>query len=96
MDEKAKNSSLSVLLIVVNFILLIIFLNCTFNSENDQLANQVIAAVGLTILTGGYAFSYHGKGYRAGKWIFAIVLLLSTYVIAVFIYMLGLGAAFQH
>lgn len=101
MDEqqgiwKQKNSNRSILLIVLNLILLLVFINIGYASENQQLLNIVYGVVGLTILLAGYAFSYHGKGYRLGKWLFGIALLISLILISLLWYVTELGKAFAH
>ena len=101
MDEqqetwKQKNSNTSILLIALNLILLLAFINIGYASENQQLLNVVFAVVGFTLLLAGYAFSYHGKGYRLGKWLFGIALLISFVLLGLLWYATELGKAFAH
>ncbi|SEQ76448.1 hypothetical protein [Pedobacter rhizosphaerae] len=90
-EQKQKNSNLSVLLIIINLVLVIIFFTCVRTTENDQ--QQPIALLGLAfvIFTGGYAFTYHGKAYRIGKWIFAMALIIGLALFGVLWYASQLG-----
>ena len=90
-EQKQKNSNLSVLLIIINLVLVIIFITCVRTTENDQ--SESIAWLGLAfvIFTGGYAFSYHGKAYRIGKWIFAIALIIGLVLFGMLWYASQLG-----
>ncbi len=93
---KQKNSNWSILLIGFNMVLLLIFLNIEEVSENQQAINWVYLSTGLTVLLGGYAFSYHGKEYRLGKWLFGIALLIALIIIGLLWYVMQLGKAFSH
>jgi hypothetical protein len=93
---KQKNSSLSVIMIGVNLLLLIIFLNITPNSENEQFEAIAFTSFAFVVLVGLYAFSYHGKAYRAGKWIFGIALFIFLIFVGLLWYAAQLGKAFQH
>jgi len=94
--NKHKNSNLSILLIVVNVILLLIFAKIGTLSEDREIISYILLIIGGTILLGGYAFSYHGKGYRIAKWLFAVALLISIALFVLLWYMAGLAKAFQH
>ena len=93
---KQKNSNLSMVLIAVIMILLFIFTHITYNTEDAEIANWLWYGSGLTILLGGYAYSYHGKGYRNGKWRFGLVLLITLGMLGLLWYATQLGHAFQH
>ncbi|RZL47695.1 MAG: hypothetical protein EOP00_11190 [Pedobacter sp.] len=60
---KQKMSNLSMLFIVVNIILLLIYANKQGCKGDQQTLNYCYLASG-AILLGCYALSYHGKGYR--------------------------------
>ncbi|SHE47396.1 hypothetical protein [Pedobacter caeni] len=94
--QKQKNSNLSLVLILVNVSLVLIFINTGDIDEYDSSVNTAFAVWALTILLGIYAFSYHGKGYRIAKWIFAILVLLSIGYIGIFIYVTGLAHSFKN
>ncbi|PSK93375.1 hypothetical protein [Taibaiella chishuiensis] len=97
---KQKNSRISVSLIVVNVILLFIFAHVgaggADNSESQAIENGIICFTGVIVLLGGYAFSYHGKGYRIGKWLFGIALLIGLILLGLLWYVAQLAHAFQH
>lgn len=93
---KQKNSNISILLIALNVILLLVFVNMGYASENQQMLNIIYLAVGFTVLLAGYAFSYHGKGYRLGKWLFGIALLVCLTLVGLLWYVTELGKAFSH
>ncbi len=95
-ELKQKNSNLSILLIVANVILVLILSNVIPNSEDEQIASVLYTGLAFVVMTGFYAFSYHGKGYRAGKWIFGISLVILLVLSGLFWYVMQLGKAFQH
>lgn len=95
-ELKQKNSSLSVVMIGVNLFLLLIFFNITPNSENEEFEALILMCFAFVLLVGLYAFSYHGKAYRAGKWVFGIALLIFLIFLGLFWYAAQLGKAFQH
>lgn len=94
--NKQKNSNLSILLIIVNIILLLVFAKIGTLSEDQEIISYILLVIGGTILLGGYAFSYHGKGYRIAKWLFGIALLVSIALFVLLWYVAGLAKAFQH
>ncbi|WP_316743196.1 hypothetical protein [Pedobacter antarcticus] len=93
---KEKNSNLTVGLIFINLILLLIFLNWGYVSENQYYFNIILMIGALSFLLGGYALSYRGKGYRAGGWLFVASLVLAAAAIGLYLYAAGMAAAFQH
>ncbi|MDR6969617.1 small-conductance mechanosensitive channel [Flavobacterium arsenatis] len=93
---KQKNSNLSILLIVVNLILLLIFANVEDNGSNQESINYCYLSFVATVLLGFYAFSYHGKGYRIAKWLFAISLIISLLLFGLMWYGAGLAGAFKN
>lgn len=93
---KLKNSQVSVWMIITNTILLAIYLNYGYLSENQRYANILYMSVGILILLGCFAFSYHGKGYNIGKWIFGVMLIITLALFGMAVYVAGLAAAFQH
>lgn len=93
---KQKNSNLSILFIIVNSILVLIFFNVTPNSEDEQIMSLAFTGLAFVILIGFYAFSYHGKPYRAAKWIFGISLIILLVFSGLLWYVFQLGKAFQH
>lgn len=92
-ELKEKNSSLSVLLIIVNVILVLIFFNVTPSSEDEGIMGMYFAGVAFVVLQGFYAFSYR---YRAAKWFFGISLLILLVFTGLLWYAFQLGKAFQH
>lgn len=93
---KEKNSNLTVGLIFINLILLSVFLNLGYVTENEHIFNVILMIGALSFLLGGYALSYRGKGYRAGRWLFAASLVLAAAAIGLYLYAAGMAAAFQH
>lgn len=94
--NKQKNSSLSIKLILVNLILLLVFFNCTYTTENQTIFNVIIFFISLTFLLGGYTFSYRGKNHKSSRRLFYISLLISAILTYFLFYMLALGKAYQH
>ena len=95
-SNKQRNSNVSILLIVVNLILLLVFANIGDNEGNQDVLNYCYLSFGTTVLLGLYAFSYHGEGYRIAKWLFAFSLIISLVIIGLLCYSAGLARAFQH
>lgn len=95
-ELKRKNSSLSVLLIIVNIVLVLILFNVTPLSEDQQIVSLLAAGFAFVVLIGFYAFSYKGKGYRTSNWIFGISLVILLILIGFFWYLMQLAKAFQH
>lgn len=93
---KRKNSNLSILLIAINMVLLLVFTNINYHSEDAEIRNWLLCVIALTALLGGYAFSYHGKGYRLAKWLFGLMLLIALAMTGLLWYATQLGHAFQH
>lgn len=93
---KQKNSKLSILLIAVNMVLLLVFTNITYHSEDAEIRNWLLCVIALTVLLGGYAFSYHGKAYRPAKWLFGLMLIIALAMTGLLWYATQLGHAFQH
>lgn len=92
-ELKEKNSSLSILFIIVNVILVLIFFNLIPGSEDEGIMGMYFAGVAFVVLQGLYAFSY---GYRAAKWFFGISLLILLVFSGLLWYAAQLGKAFQH
>lgn len=91
--QKQKNSNLSVALIFVNIFLFFIL---AFSCDEENEFYLFLLGIGVNVLLGVYAFSYHGKGYRVGKWIFGIVLAISLLFFAFLWYAWQLGKGFSH
>ena len=83
-------------MIIVNMILLLVYLNYGYHTENEKYENTLYVVGGFLVLLAGFAFSYHGKGYNMAKWIFGLVLLIMLFLLGMMIYVTGLGKAFQH
>ena len=92
--QKEKNSNLSIALIFVNLILLVIF--AFSGGEDENGVGLCVLGIGLIFLLGCYAFSYHGKGYRLGKWLFAIALVIGIIFFGFLWYVWQLGKGFNH
>jgi hypothetical protein len=92
--NKTKNSSLSIVLILANFSLLVAFA-FSGGEEGKELGLGVLG-IGILFLLGGYAFSYHGKGYRIGKWLFGIVLIIAIVFFGLLWYSWQLSKGFNH
>jgi len=92
--NKTKNSNLSIVLILANFSLLMGF---TFSEgeEGKELGLGVLG-IGILFLLGGYAFSYHGKGYRIGKWLFGVALIIAIIFFGLLWYSWQLSKGFNH
>ena len=95
-ELQEKNSNLSILLIIVNVILVLIFFNLTPSSEDEQITAMLFGGLAFVVLLGFYAFSYHGKDYRVAKWIFGISLVILLVFSGLLWYAFELGKAFQH
>ncbi|MNK22841.1 hypothetical protein D3C87_411220 [compost metagenome] len=95
-ELQEKNSNLSILLIIVNVILVLIFFNVTPSSEDEQITAMFFGGLAFVVLLGFYAFSYHGKDYRVAKWIFGISLAILLVFSGLLWYAFELGKAFQH
>ncbi|MEJ2881178.1 hypothetical protein [Pedobacter sp. GR22-6] len=93
---KLKNSQISVWMILINSALLLIYLNYGYLTEDEKYLNILLFVLGLLVLIGGFAFSYHGKGYNIAKWIFGLMLVITLLMVAMAVYVTGLGKAFQH
>lgn len=93
---KRKNSDISILMIVVNTLLLVMFLSTGKLTEDQIFLNIVYISIGITFLAFLYAISYHGKGYNRGKWFFGIALILSVILVVFMVYVLNLAKAFIH
>ncbi|MCJ0741551.1 hypothetical protein [Pedobacter montanisoli] len=93
---KRKNSDISILMIVVNLLLMVMFLTIGKLTEDQVYLNIVYISIGITCLVFLYAVSYHGKGYNRGKWFFAIALIISVILVVFMIYVFNLAQAFVH
>lgn len=94
--NQQKNSHLSLALIALNT-LLVLCLGVTGNfSEDESILNILLAVLTATFMLGVFAYSYKGKRYRYGKWLFVILLLISLCYGALIWYAFQLGKAFQH
>ncbi|WP_316735701.1 hypothetical protein [Pedobacter aquatilis] len=96
-SQKEKNSNLSIGLIMLNIILALI-LSSTVHEDDDPDGIMFIISlvVSATVLLGGYAFSYHGKGYRWAKIVFGILLVISIVVLGLLWYAWQLGKGFKN
>lgn len=96
-DElKEKNSNLSILLIIVNIILVLIFFSMVPGTEDEEIAGMFFGGIAFVVLVGLYAFSYNGKDYRVAKWVFGISLIILLIFLGLLWYATQLGKAFQH
>ncbi len=95
-ESKLKNSQLSAWMIILNMILLVIYLSYGYHTDDERYEVILYVFIGLVILLGGFAFSYHGKGYNVAKWVFGVVLLLMLFLLGMMMYVTALGKAFQH
>jgi len=93
---KQKNSNLSLLLILINALLLLVYLNSGYVSENQIMENILWLLVGFMILFAGYAFGYSGKQYRWAKWLFVLLLIGCILYGGMLLYANALGKAFIH
>ncbi|WP_410222037.1 hypothetical protein [Pedobacter sp.] len=93
---KRKNSDISILMIVVNLLLLVMFLTIGKLTEDQVYLNIVYISIGMAFLAFLYAISYHGRGYNRGKWFFALVLIISVILVIFIIYGFNLAEAFAH
>lgn len=93
---KEKNSSLSVILIVINIVLAYIYTNIGHYSEDESIVNM-IGLVGIfTLLLGAYALSYRDKTNRLLNWLFGLALLVFLGSVLLWAYAMALGKAYQH
>jgi len=90
---KEKNSNLSIVLIITNIILVMIFFNLTPTSEDESIAGMYFSGVAFVVMLGIYAFSYNS---RPAKWFFGITLLILLAFSGLLWYAAQLGKAFQH
>ena len=93
---KRKNSMLSILLIMLNMVVVYVYTHISYNSEDAEARNLLLYAISLTVLLGGYAFSYHGEGYRLAKWLFGLMVIITLVMMGLLWYATQLGHAFQH
>lgn len=93
---KRKNSNLSILLIVLNMVIVYAYTHISYNSEDAEARNLLLYAISLAVLLGSYAFSYHGKAYRWGKWLFGLMIIITLVMMGLLWYATQLGHAFQH
>ena len=92
--DKQKNSRLTVILILINLFLGMCFLIATVKDKQEE--NMVFLAIGFLAMLGGYAFTYNGKNYRLGKWIFGIAIFIGLVFFGLLWYVTQLGKAYSH
>ena len=95
--QKEKNSNLSIALILLNIFLALI-LSTTIGKDRDPdgVMFIIVLSISSTVLLGGYAFTYHGKGYRWAKIVFGILLVISIAVLGLLWYVWQLGKGFKN
>lgn len=93
---KQRNSAISVLFIIINVVLSCALFGLFNNDDPDGIGLYLVLSISFTILLGIYAFSYRGKAYRLGKWLFAISLIISICSLGLLWYVIQLAKAFQH
>ena len=95
-NDSTYQSNWSFGLIVAILIVLLLYMLCTFADENEQILQIVIAFPIITLLVGGYTFTYKGKEYVISRIIFYIFLVLSLISTLGYMYIIELGKAFVH
>lgn len=76
---KERNSDWSILLIIANITLLIIYMNV--GNLKDELTSEgkfLWLSMSVNVLLGFYAFSYHGKKYQLGKVFFILLSIFNV------------------
>lgn len=95
-NYQQKQSAISIVLIVTIMALAVIFMNCTYSTENENILHTVLVAPVLTLLLGAYIITYRGREYRIAKIIFFILLAISALMIAGHFYLISLARAYAH
>lgn len=71
---KQKNSNWSILLIIINTILVLIYMNVGYFKDSVLLGENIFwLSVSMNVFLVFYAFGYHGKKYRLGKILFILL-----------------------
>jgi len=65
---KKLNANITIILILINLVLALILF--TVGSKCNQEVNLFLLSIVMLTLLGGAAFTYNGRAYRTGKWIF--------------------------
>jgi energy-coupling factor transporter transmembrane protein EcfT len=95
-DVKGKNSQLTGLLIFINFILLVFYLNCTYNDSHDSSSDREFFAFAVTFLLAGFIITYRGKRYRVALVLFVLSLLISLFIAFVNSLAYAMAQGFSH
>ena len=101
MDEtisnKQKNSKLSIILISVNLILVFILSKTgRATEESTDIITMAYLIGAVVILLGGFAFTYHGKGYQWAKWLFALSVVVGLIFLGLILYGYALAQGFKN
>ncbi|WP_345209829.1 hypothetical protein [Mucilaginibacter gynuensis] len=94
--ENQRQALISRILIGGVLIMVIVFLNCTNNTEDDMLLQGALLSPVITVLLAIYTFTYRGKAHLAARILFFIFLILSIISLGILYYVAGLAKAFQH
>jgi len=91
-----KQNHWSILLILG--IMCMVFLNlvCTPIDENDVLLTLALINPFMSVMLGGYVFTYRGKSHRLSKVFLIIFLLLTAVFTGGYLYLIDLAKAYSH
>ena len=96
-SDKITNSQLSVVLILVNMFLIYILSKIGKNiNDPDGILTYAYLLGASIILTGGFAFTYHGKQHRWAKWLFGLSVVIGIIFFGFILYLTALAGAYQH
>lgn len=77
-------------------IMMLVYMFSTFSSEDEQIFQVIVMFPVITLLLGGYTFTYRGKEHLTSRIMFYVFLGLSLLAIWAFIYMIEMAKAFAH
>ena len=95
-DSATQQADISVWLIIAIVIAVVVFMNCTYATEDERFFGMVLICPVVMVLMGGYIFTYRGKGHLTSRIVFFVFLALSILSVWALVYAIGLSHAFQH
>jgi hypothetical protein len=95
-SQPVAQSELSILLIIGNMLLAIIYMTCTGVDENHKWLNWSLIFPLLTLFVAGFVFTYRGKEYLPARIIFAVCIILSIISYLFYAVLHGMAAGFSH
>jgi len=95
-DPNSDQATKSVLFIFAILVMCGIFVSCTYTTEDEQLFLWTFICPVITLLLGGYTFTYTGKAHVGGRILFYVFLVLSAISIFLIWYLIELSHAYSH